>query len=88
MSTLRPLALGVFTPALVMALIPIPVAGFQEDPAAGQHPVSQLQCLRGDARAKTYYGHAILKLANDLENFYVFRSVGAWYTLKFRGILR
>jgi peptidase S41-like protein len=67
-----------------IALISLPISGFERKPAADRDFISKSECLRGDARAKTYYGPAILQLARDLEDFYVFTPVGAWYALKLR----
>jgi hypothetical protein len=73
------LAFGILVLAVLMALIPIPVSGIQGKPAADQDPLPKSEWLASDAGAKTYYGPAILQLAQDLEDFYVFPSVGARY---------
>jgi hypothetical protein len=85
MTTLRSLAFAVPVLAVLMASIPLSVAGFEGKPAADQETLSKSECLRGGAaRARTYYGPAILQLAHDLEDFYVFPPVGAWYALRLR----
>jgi hypothetical protein len=70
--------------AALMALNPVPVSGFQGKTAADPQALSQSECLRGGARANSYFGPAILQLAHDLEEFYVFTPIGAWYALKLR----
>jgi hypothetical protein len=84
MRILRLRAFGVAVLLVLMASIPLPVAGLQGKSAADHNSLSRSECLKSDARAKTYYGPAVLQLARDLEDFYVFPPVGAWYALKLR----
>jgi hypothetical protein len=72
---IRSLAFGIPVLAVLMGLIPIPDAGSQEKPAAEQAT---------DARAETYYRPAILQLAQDLQDYYVFPPVGARYASMLR----
>jgi len=73
----RSLAFGVPILAALVALITIAVQG---KPATEQDPLHK----SADAGAETYYRPAILQLAQDLQDFYVFAPVGARYAAMLR----